>query len=318
MPPRSLVNAAGAGHFVVLQIVTVDDGVKALSYDHAERLSTQLLDLVRRVRVDDPSSNLSSQDMVTAFLPRCVVRDETDAVVLAGGTVEEVSLIEVRSAKNLSFGWSSTGEITDPDSIVSLIERYMKKRESILVNEIFTHLVEASELADIDGMRAELDDIYRSEYPTESSPEPPETMPDVVRRIMEMRLRISEIRNLVASSSVRRTRYEDTLAANVAELDSLGLVAMSGLVYKLQLQVNSARTAQQRDTDRRERRDRRLARLVAAFILPTLWLSYLGVNVLPTNIGATSLQSEVNALIALLVSIALAVSGWLLAKVIAG
>jgi hypothetical protein len=85
-------------------------------------------------------------------------------------------------------------------------------------------------------------------------------------------------------------------------------------VQLLQLQEDSllARSAAEESERREVLRERRLARFAAALLAPTIWLSFLGANVLPEKWLGVPVQSELFTYVGGGIALALGAGAWFL------
>jgi hypothetical protein len=63
-------------------------------------------------------------------------------------------------------------------------------------------------------------------------------------------------------------------------------------------------------------RDRHISRIAGAFLLPTLWFSFLGANIFPEKVHGWTIASELNVYIAMAVGAASGIAGWFLVPIL--
>lgn len=305
---------------VVVQVVDVTNGTKPLSFDHHQQVRTALESILEQIDASAPLQTPAAEaaKISGVLLPRCILKHDNDVVLATGLSASKATLIDLRCAGQLSETWPPNAVVTDQNTIYALIERYVRTDKDLSDQHILDYLASEAETIDIDAMRDELADIYRLDYATAPNSGPQRTMPQVIRRIIGLRLRMSDLKNLVAISGSCRIWYEKSLAQNIAELDSLALVSVNSLLYDLQLQLSKSREIRQLESDRQESRDRRIAQLVAAFVLPALWFAFLATSVVPEQVYGLNMRSAIPLSGALLISVVLACSGWFLVNRIRG
>jgi hypothetical protein len=315
LSPRSIPPPSVNQYVVVMEVVDSVDDARPLSFDHHQQINSALEDVLEQIGQGGLVQTLAIDpgNLHSVVLPRCVLRSDNDIVLATGMTVPDIAtLIDLRPAGKLTDEWPTDRVITDHNTISTLIERAVKNGHELSAEPILDYLATEAELLDIDTMREELTDIYRLDYTIGPDAQPPRTTPEAIRSILALRLRMSDIKNRVAITGSHRNLYEKSLVENIAELDSLALVSVNNLLYELQIRLNKADEVRQADSDRQESRDRRIAQLVAALVLPALWFSFLATNVVPEKVHGLVLRSAIPLTAALVISVALALAGWFL------
>lgn len=308
-------------HLVVVQVSHERTSIKALSPDHHRELSEELESIL--VQTGQlaylNSSEKGAPQLQSVMVPRAVIDRESDALVAIGATAHNATLIELLPAKQLSCDWPTSQPLSDMRTVCAHVEQFVKTNEAISASTLLADLASEYEHLDAEAMQEEMGMLYNLELAASSiSVEPLREMPQTVQNVLRLRLRISELLSLSLKTSIYRPAYQDYLKKNIEELDAIGLLSLSARLYDLHIQLSQAQEIRVEEAAKEAVRDRRLAQLVAAFILPTLWLSFLGANVIPNQLFGINTQTGLTVLIAFSTSILLALVGWFFVSLIGG
>ncbi|WP_018190596.1 MULTISPECIES: hypothetical protein [unclassified Leifsonia] len=100
------------------------------------------------------------------------------------------------------------------------------------------------------------------------------------------------------------------LEAAISSTDA-AIAALAGVAsIRLSEQIQQANRTRELEDQRAQERDRLLARVGAALLLPSIWFSYLGINLLPTSLWELDLKKWWVAALVAGSGILLAWLGW--------
>ncbi len=128
--------------------------------------------------------------------------------------------------------------------------------------------------------------------------------------ILDSRSRLHEIATLLQASKMKHQPIYAEVVGGVAACDSVTASLAGIAAVVMQEQISSQAAQDLRRANAAAHRDRSIARLASALLLPGLWLGFLGANVLPERLYGWEIQSESSTLIAAIVALLLAGAGW--------
>ncbi|MDW4571411.1 hypothetical protein R8Z57_01315 [Microbacterium sp. M3] len=123
------------------------------------------------------------------------------------------------------------------------------------------------------------------------------------------RVRLQRALFLLRHEGVRDTATAQ-LEAAIASTDAAVAALASVTNIRLSEQIQQANRSRLIEDERAQERDRLLARVGAALLLPSIWFSYLGMNLLPTAVWGIPLQKWWVAIVVALLGLVLAWVGW--------
>ncbi|GAA3035450.1 hypothetical protein [Microbacterium dextranolyticum] len=123
------------------------------------------------------------------------------------------------------------------------------------------------------------------------------------------RARLQRALFLLRQEGVRDTATAQ-LEAAIASTDAAVAAMASVTNIRLSEQIQQANRNQLAEDERAQARDRLLARIGAALLLPSIWFSYLGMNLLPTAVWGVPLQKWWVAIVVAVLGLVLALVGW--------
>lgn len=134
---------------------------------------------------------------------------------------------------------------------------------------------------------------------------------DALISLIDTRLNLQGLRRdfgLFAGDSGATLR--DNLSLTIEQLDVVGASLASIASLDLNSEVEALRRVEQSRTMRDNRIEQRLTRFAATFVLPGLWIGFLGSNTIPTQIFNIPTHNWLFTLAASVVTLLLAGAGW--------
>lgn len=227
----------------------------------------------------------------------------------------QLLFVAVAQVGRLPTPWDPSVPSLTPESVRSMVVRHMRSIESTadwsrIVATLTGEMTHASSLV----INATSDSIVRTladEGPKDPASESREHGVKF-QHAVAARVRLQRAMFLLRHEGVlddATPQLESAISGADATISALAAVTS----VQLREQIERSNDARLVEAVQAENRDRLIARIGAALLLPSVWFSYLGMNLLPSSFKGVPLQTWSTSLVVAVVGLLLACLGWLLA-----
>ncbi|WP_345441870.1 hypothetical protein [Microbacterium gilvum] len=232
----------------------------------------------------------------------------------------QLLFVVVSKVGRLPTPWDPSAPTLAPESIRSMVLRQARLIDSApdwsrVVEALIAEMAHASALV-IDATSDTIVHSLAGVDPEDSAAQREERGAKF-RHAVAARVRLQRTLFLLRHESVRddaTLQLESAISGADATISALAAVAS----VQLREQIERSNDARSAEAARAQERDRLIARIGAALLLPSVWFSYLGMNLLPNVFRGIPLQTWWAALVVAAVGLLLALTGWMVAGRIAG
>ncbi|HET6302085.1 hypothetical protein [Microbacterium sp.] len=252
-------------------------------------------------------------DQIVPLLPHAGPTGDRVAVMRIA-TRGRVAIVAVQSVGVLATPWPPSVAQATTDTIRSVITRHARELVPSTGWGAFVGAV-SEEVGSLNALLISrvIEDVTRTARGAFAErTDPKQFRRRAFEQILDTRSRLAEVIAHFQAHGHGSASVVSELQNATAACDAL-TASLAGMAAVVMQEQSSLRAAEQERRDRIAlQRDRDIARLAAALILPGLWIGFLGANVLPTVVFGLDLQSDTVALVSLCIALALAVVGWFL------
>lgn len=284
-------------------------------------ISDSFADYTGRFQIRESDSAVTG--IQSAVLPRVTEANETSLLVGRSIASSRLCLIEFSEVLTLSVPWP----VDRPQLTLSSLTAALNRQTPSTVSEAWPQplilLAEYCAQFDLALSRMEVRELCADVMNALTTQSTEVSAPQSIRDLMNLRSRISAVRDIARGCSIRVTNAEQEVEAQLHEIDSFTNGATNILLYDLEARVAAVeahdRAAAQRTAEFQQQhansellRDRQISRFAAAFLLPTIWFSFLGINLIPPNLLGYETQGAEAVLGAFVFGLVFSVLGWLI------
>ena len=234
------------------------------------------------------------------------LRDQISIIVIA--MTDRVGQITVHRLALLTSPWEESLAHTSDETIVSLVRRTATQYPWPKVEGELNREIERLNSILLASVFDEMTRIVRQSFDDSSGGGTARR--EAFERVLDTRSRLHNTMAHLKSNNLGEGSTVQELHMAISGCDALttSLAGMTAVIMQEQAELHDA---QQRDRDSELlHRDRVLARVAAALLLPGLWLALLGTNILPLSIGSWPIQSWKVVVASVLIAIALGAAAW--------
>ena len=228
------------------------------------------------------------------------------------------ALVSVQSVGVLLSAWPSSIAQATSETVLSVVRRNAQDASargewSGIATAVSDELVGLNALL----VSRVLDDVTRTARQAFAEPsEVSHHRRDAFEQILDTRSRLHEVIAHLQAEGLHESATVSELQNATAACDALS-TSLAGMAAVVMQEQGAIRAAKEQERERvATQRDRALARLAAALLLPGLWFAFLGANVFPDKLLGLSIQSDVAVIASLVGGAALAAVGWFLIPLI--
>lgn len=293
-----------------------------------ENASRQLSATFSEFHADLFRTHLAPDKRITIPVAGLILESDADLCTLSIAWSRRLLHVELEIVDHIMSPWPRAYRSLDTNSIRSIVGREVTQSNNNgeparIASEVIRIVSDITDQA----IRQELREISERSLGLVSSEFGAGTElldQKLYVQLIEFRTRAQSMltwMQLVQDSPKRLQLY----ASAISECDALsGSIANIHLLHLSQYLACAAESNANRDRlelamreeekSNSERRERNLTIIAAAFVFPTVFLSFLGINVIPESVLGIKTQSEALVLVALLVAILFAVVGGLVLR----
>lgn len=277
------------------------------SYQINHKIDSRLSSILEQIDIEE----FESQRTVAPF----IFEDKLGRQQLAAMSIavdRRISQVKIHLLAELTSSWDDSVVSTTHETITSTLRR------AALSSQIPRRWEEISETLELDVGR--INSVFLSNVlegitriTRDSIMENPATelsRREAFEKILDTRSRLQDAVAHLESNELGTTAMATGLRNAIASCDA-STASLAAMVAVVMQEQNAAQEARELDRERHlAGRDRFVAQLALALLLPSLWFGFLGTNVFPTKLWGFNVQSEISVVIAFAIGVALAPIGW--------
>lgn len=308
----------------------MDDASAARHLGRSPDSNALLLDLsLESTRVERGTDRLD--ELLRAINEEAAVADERVVPLLphAGPTADRLAVVHVKvrgraamvsvqSVGVLMSAWPVSIAQATSDTVLSVVRRNAQQASERCDWGAFATAV-SDELAGLNALLVSrvLEDVTRTARRAfDETSQTPAVRRKVFEQILDTRSRMHEVIAHLQAAGLKDSAIVSELQNATSACDAL-TASLAGMAAVVMQEQGAIRAAENNARDRAAtQRDRDVARLAAALLLPGLWFAFLGANVFPTKLFGWSVQSDAAVIVALTGGALLAIAGWFLIPLI--
>lgn len=256
--------------------------------------------------------NSSTHRIVVPFVTQSQ-RESHQLAVVSMAMTDRVCLITIQQLAEFSSPWDDSLVSATDETILSVIRRAASASGGAgtwpdLAGQIEQDLGQLNSIF-LSNVLEDITQIARASFA--EGPADARSRRRAFEQMLDTRSRLHNALTHLESNGLGHTTMAHGLRSAAAGCDAstASLTAMVAVVMQEQAAVQANKELE------RERslveRDRFLAKLATALLLPGLWFGFLGTNALPSELWGWKIQSELSVVIVLTVGLGLALLGWL-------
>lgn len=288
------------------QFDSISGGATQVSRDRSGIIFEETCSYLGVAPVADWSSSLVLPGLITARGPvSALIRLNCNSSVVA---IEVIPLHEAYPSESEVFRpWT-------PQSILSIATRAMQEERSSNRKKDFARSFTLELVEYVESHVAhELEELTRSARDLlvlQVIPMRVQAKQEVIRDLFDARLRIQTQLNLMITTSGDHKRLRRTLRAAVANLDALSTSITNVQMLELEVSLQRDRQLESARAGRSAFLQTRVSNLIGSLALPSLWLAFLGTNLIPPQVLGVDVPSGWSIAVATIGTLLASAGGW--------